>query len=55
MTWEYLVENLQGSNEKQTARLNALGEAGWELVHLSVNNKVGYFKRPQRAGGYIRG
>jgi len=48
-TWEYRRINLTASNHgtDEIQRLNAAGEEGWEIVHISADN-VAYLKRPSK-------
>jgi hypothetical protein len=45
--WEYRRINLTASNHgtDDISVLNAAGEEGWEIVHISEEN-VAYLKRP---------
>ena len=47
LAWEYCKINLTASNHgmDDIQVLNATGEQGWELVHISTEH-VAYLKRP---------
>lgn len=53
--WEYLIEqftrgNLSGGDwEKVKAKLNDLGQQGWELIAVDSSNGRYFFKRPKSA------
>lgn len=49
MTWEYHIELFDEFDQHEVlAVLKTLGEAGWELVHVSQALRTYFFKRPTK-------
>ena len=47
MQWSYHITYLSTITIDAMAKLNKLGDNGWELVTVDEDN-IGYFKRPRQ-------